>query len=155
MYIYIYIHTLVKGVMKMENITPRAGIEPISLAFWVSVVAITSCRLPDATTVHFPNCICGPPCLRDQCRQLHLFPWNCKFINAYNYIHTGNDLSYKYVYTACSAIPIQCTACTGSSRNKQDVMKMENGKYCTQSRNRTQILYILAQCAKYYTNYAP
>ena len=38
--------------MKWEivNIALRAGIEPISLAFWANVLTITPSRFPDVTT---------------------------------------------------------------------------------------------------------
>ena len=38
------------GVMKMENIVPRAGIEPIPLAFQTIVLPISPSRIPDVTT---------------------------------------------------------------------------------------------------------
>ena len=62
---------IVVGVMKMGNIVPRAGIEPISLAFQVSVLNISPPRLSDVTTltmlfVHVAHY------LRGQCRPLHL-----------------------------------------------------------------------------------
>ena len=34
------------GVLEMENIVPRAGIEPASLALQASVLTITQCALP-------------------------------------------------------------------------------------------------------------
>ena len=40
----------------MENIAPRVGIEPTSLAFWVSVLTITPPRLTDVTTLQTPAC---------------------------------------------------------------------------------------------------
>ena len=43
--------TTVMGVMRMGNIAPRAGIEPTSLAFQVSVLTMTSPRHTDFTTV--------------------------------------------------------------------------------------------------------
>ena len=49
-----------------------------------------------------PTCLCG------QNRLLHLSPWNYKSFNAYNYIHTGNVLTYIDTqgrfnnYTTCS-----------------------------------------------------
>ena len=58
---YIYIMT----VMKMGNIVPRAGIEPKSLAFWVSVLPLhhvgsLSLTLYPRSPVH------AAPCLRGQ-----------------------------------------------------------------------------------------
>ena len=44
--------------MKMENIVPRAGMEPTSLAFQASVQPITPRRLPDITTIPTPTCLC-------------------------------------------------------------------------------------------------
>ena len=40
------------GVIKMENIAPKGGIEPTSFAFQASVLTITRLKLPDATTTH-------------------------------------------------------------------------------------------------------
>ena len=47
------------GEMKMENIVPRVGTEPITLAFWASVLTIASPRLPDVTILQMPPCLCG------------------------------------------------------------------------------------------------
>ena len=62
----------VVGGMKMENIVPRVGIEPTSLAFWAS-------ELP----LHHVGSLMSPlypqppvyvaPCLRRQCRLLHIY----------------------------------------------------------------------------------
>ena len=46
--------TSVVVVMKMGNIAPRARIESTSLAFWVSVLTITS-RLPDVSILPMPT----------------------------------------------------------------------------------------------------
>ena len=43
----------------MENIVPRTGIEPTSLAFPASVLTITPPRLSDVTTVPTPTNLCG------------------------------------------------------------------------------------------------
>ena len=51
--------TSVMGVMKMENIVPRVGLKPTSLAFWASVLSFQTCRLPDLTTMHMSSCLCG------------------------------------------------------------------------------------------------
>ena len=65
------IGTSVVAVLKMGNVAHRAGIEPTSPAFLASVLTITLPRIPD--TPPYP---CLPPyaapCLRDQCRLLHL-----------------------------------------------------------------------------------
>ena len=47
------------GVMKIENIVPRAGIELTSLAFRGQCATITACRLCDGTTIPMPTCLCG------------------------------------------------------------------------------------------------
>ena len=49
--------TSVMGVMKMGNIAPRVEIKVASLAFQASVLAITSPRLPDVTTLPTPICL--------------------------------------------------------------------------------------------------
>ena len=45
----------VVGVMKMGEMAPRVGIEPISLAFRDSVLTIT----PHVITLTTPTCLCG------------------------------------------------------------------------------------------------
>ena len=52
-YLYDYV---VRGVMTIGNIAPRAGIESTSLAFQHSVLTITTPRLPDVTTLPTPTC---------------------------------------------------------------------------------------------------
>ena len=47
----------VVGVMEMENIVPRAGIEPTSLALRVSVLTITPARLHAVIALPKPTCI--------------------------------------------------------------------------------------------------
>ena len=49
--------TSVMDVMKIGNIVPRVGIKPTSLAFRASVKTITTCRLPDVTTILMPTCL--------------------------------------------------------------------------------------------------
>ena len=57
--------TNVVGMMKMENIPPKVGIEPTSIAFQASVLTITPPRLPDGTTLSTLTCVCyAYPCLR-------------------------------------------------------------------------------------------
>ena len=60
------------GVMKMGNVVPWVGIEPIFLAFRASVLTITPCRLPDVTTIHTPS-VYAAPCFRGQ-RSLLQYP---------------------------------------------------------------------------------
>ena len=59
------------NVMKMGNIVPRAGIEPIPLAFWACVLA-----LHHIGSLVSPLYRCLPvyaaPCLRGHCRLLHV-----------------------------------------------------------------------------------
>ena len=43
----------------MENIAPRVGIKPISLAFWASMLTIPPPKLLDASTLSLPTCVCG------------------------------------------------------------------------------------------------
>ena len=49
--------TSVKGVMKMGNIVPRTAIKPTSLTFWISVLTITSPRLPDVSMLSTHTCL--------------------------------------------------------------------------------------------------
>ena len=44
------------GVMKMENIGHRVRTEPASLAFWSSVITISSPKLPNGIILH--TCLC-------------------------------------------------------------------------------------------------
>ena len=53
----IVIATSGMGVMKMANIVPRVGIEPISLTFRANMPTVTPPRLPDLSTLLMPTCI--------------------------------------------------------------------------------------------------
>ena len=86
-------YACVVGVMKIGN-APRVGIEPTSLAFQARLLTISSPRHPDQPYPCLPVYVA--PCLRCQCRLQHSPRWNCKCVNAYNYIHTGNDFTYAY-----------------------------------------------------------
>ena len=89
--IYTVIYSIVVGVIKMGYIMSR--VEPTSLAFWASVLTLHHAgSLMSPLYPHLP--VYAAPCLRGQCRLLNLSPWNCKSFNAYNYMHTGNDLTY-------------------------------------------------------------
>ena len=59
--------------MKLGNIVPTAGIEPVSLAIQASMLVITSPRPPDVTNVSTTTSVpvYAAPCLRGQCRLLH------------------------------------------------------------------------------------
>ena len=46
-------------LMKIGNIVPRAGIEPISLAFQTTVLTISPRRLPDVTAIHTSPHLCS------------------------------------------------------------------------------------------------
>ena len=50
-------HVIVVAMMKMGKIAPKDGIEPTSLAFWSSVLTITSPRLPDVVILPTATCI--------------------------------------------------------------------------------------------------
>ena len=85
--------------MKMGNIVPSAEIKPTSLAFQASVLPVQHVGPPDVThhSPLYPRLsVYVAPCLRGQCKLLHLLLWNCKSVNAYNYIHTGNGLTYTH-----------------------------------------------------------
>ena len=85
----------VMGVMKMGNIVPKAGIEPITLVLQPSVLPLHHVgSLMSPLYPHPPVYVAA--CLRGQCRVLHSSPWNCKSCNAYNYIHIGNGFTYTY-----------------------------------------------------------
>ena len=61
----------VMGMRKMENIVPRVGIEPTSLAFQLSVQPLHHIGFSDVTTIpRLP--VYASPCLRDQYRLLLL-----------------------------------------------------------------------------------
>ena len=81
---------------KWGNIVPRAGIKPTSLAFQASVLPLF--HIGSLISPLYPNLpVYAAPCLRGQCRILHLSPWNCKSFNAYNYIHTSNGLTQSRI----------------------------------------------------------
>ena len=63
--------TMIMEVMKIGNIVPRVRTEHTSLAFWASLLTITSPRLPDVTTLPTPTCLDEALCLRDQSKPLH------------------------------------------------------------------------------------
>ena len=66
-------HT-VTGVMKMENIVARAGIEPTSLTFRASVLPLHHVgKFPDVTTMPMPTMSMQLLAseIQGQCRQLH------------------------------------------------------------------------------------
>ena len=57
------------GVMKMGNAVPRVGLEPTSLAFWVSV--LPSHQVGCLMSTLYPRLpVYAAPCLRSQCRLL-------------------------------------------------------------------------------------
>ena len=85
----------IMGKMKMGNIVPSTGINPTSLALWASVLPSQHVGYLMSPLFQGPH-VYAVPCLTGQCRLLHSSPWNCKSFNAYKYIHTGNELSYKY-----------------------------------------------------------
>ena len=96
------------GVTEMGNIVPRAGLKSTSLAFRASVPSHQVGPLMSPLSPLLP--VYAAPYFRGQCRQ-HSSPWNCKSFNAYNYIHTGNDLTYTYKTGSSS---LQHVACIGS-----------------------------------------
>ena len=86
--IYLYIDTYY--VVKMGNIVPRAGIEPISLAFWVSVLILR--HIGSLMSPLYPCLpVCAVPCPRGQCSLLLSSPWNWKSFHTYNYIYKGSQ----------------------------------------------------------------
>ena len=112
MYIHMCIYVYVMGVTKMGNIVPRAGFELTSLAFWTSVLPLH--HTGSLISPIYPRLpIYAAPCLRDQCRLLHSFPFNCKSFNAYNYIYSGNDLLCTYM-DGVGSTTIQLITCIGS-----------------------------------------
>ena len=79
----------------MGNIVPRTGSKSTSLAFQACVLTITPPRLPGVTILPTFTCLCG--FFSDRVDTFLPTPlWNCKSVNTYNYIHTGNDLTYTY-----------------------------------------------------------
>ena len=98
------------SVMKMENIVPRAEINPTSLAFRTSVLTITYVGFSDMTCIPTPTCLCSSLHERSavttqrsqNCAELikteqnwkkltecqgNSYTWHCKPFNTYNYIH--------------------------------------------------------------------
>ena len=86
------------GVMKMGNTVHRVTLKSTSLAFQVSVLPLNHIgSLISPLYPHLPVYVVI--CLRGQCRLLHSPPLPQESFNAYNYINTGNALSYTYTYT--------------------------------------------------------
>ena len=76
---------IVAGVMKMGNTMPRAGLKPTSLAFRASVLPLH--HVGSLMSQLYPWLpVYAALCLRGKCGLLQSSPWNCKSINAYNYI---------------------------------------------------------------------
>ena len=122
--------TGVMGVTKIGNTVPRAGFEPIYLTFRPSVLTLHHIGFPDVTAIPTPTCLCSSlPQSRGQCRLLHMSPWNYKSFNAYNYIHSGNGLTYTCI-DRVGLTTIQYTACTGSWSWNQCHGCDKNWKYC-------------------------
>ena len=67
----------VVGVMKMENIVPRAGTKPTSMIFWASVLPLHQLGFPDYPHTYLSLWLFASEISAD---------WNCKSVNAYNYI---------------------------------------------------------------------
>ena len=76
-------------------IVPRVGNEHAFLAFWASVLPIHHIgSLMSPINPCLP--VYAASCLRVLCRLLHSSSESLNSLYAYNYIHTGNDLSYTY-----------------------------------------------------------
>ena len=139
LFIYLYL----VGLMKMGNTVPPIGIEPTSLAYRTSVLHdIDSLMSP--LYPHLP--VQAVPYLKGQCSVLHSAPhWNCKPLDAYNYIHTGNHLTCICMGQVQQPYSTQLVQDHGNDIQYRGCD--ENGKYCAQSRNRTHISGIPGQCA--------
>ena len=100
----------VVGVMKMGNIVPRAGIEPTSLAFQVSVLIIIPRRLPCCN--HYTHAYLSMWCVASEVNAVYYTHpsgiISLYLVIAYNYIHTGNGIH------SIGSTTIQCIACTRS-----------------------------------------
>ena len=59
------------GMMKIGNITPRAGFEPTPLALLASVLTITPPRLSGVITLSARLPVYVAPCLKGLCRLVH------------------------------------------------------------------------------------
>ena len=85
----------VVGVTKMGNIVSRAGIEitPLHVGPWYE-------QLHHLGSLMSPCYPCIPvyaaPCFRGQYRLLQSSPWNCKSLNAQNYILTDKDHAHMH-----------------------------------------------------------
>ena len=108
---YIY----VVGVMNMENIVPRVGLKPTSLAIWASVLPFHHVgSLMSPLYPHLP--VYATPCLKGLCRLLHSSTWNYKSSNAYNYIHKLEAMTlHIYIHILrVHSTTIHHVACIGS-----------------------------------------
>ena len=80
LYVYIYMHLYITGVMEMGNSASRKGIEPTSLAFRASVQTIVPTR---------PTNVANNPCCT--------FPERSVQIHIYLHIYVSAD-TYIYIY---------------------------------------------------------
>ena len=72
--------------------------------------SVTEWQMTVSSTAHSQGCLVSS--LWRLMLFSHSSPSNCKYLNAYNYIHTGNGLTY-YIQRVGSTI-LQGVACTGS-----------------------------------------
>ena len=81
----------------MGNSVPRVGIAPMSLLFRDSVLTIIPHKLPEVNILPMPTGLFGS--LLERGEQTNtLIPLNFKPFNAYKYIHTGHNHTYKYTW---------------------------------------------------------
>ena len=87
----------VVGVKKMGNIVPRAGIEPIYLACWSSVLPLhhTGSLMSPLYLPYLSKHLLASDVIGDY---YTCSPGIVILFNAYNYRHTGNDLTYRYTW---------------------------------------------------------
>ena len=105
------------GVMKMGNIVPKVGLEPISLTFQASVPPLHNIGYPGVTTIPTPTCLYATLCLRGQYRLLHSSPWKCKFLQLKAY--------RPYIYIdRVGSTTIQRIACSGSWPRQTSVVSV-------------------------------
>ena len=114
------------GVMRMGNIVPRAGIEPTSLAFQVSVLTITLPRLHDVTMLPMPSM--GSLLKSSVQTTTTLVPLATVSLIMLTITYTGNGLTYTYTYTGYVQQPysMQLVQDPGHGTSGVGVMKMGN-----------------------------
>ena len=90
----------------MGNTAPRAGLKP---HLWHFGQVCYRCTTQPSLMPPLSPCppVYAAPCLRGQCSLLHLCSWNCNLFNAYDYMRTGNGLTYIYTWQVQQPYSVQ------------------------------------------------